>query len=110
MRIVFLHQFDTCYVIILFLGYVYKHKVLQLNTHTHPLFQIKLKGYGLQHRSFFTYKGDFLLNIAVLKIVALDGLVRPVQLPGDPKVGEDDGQAGEECAENRQSHDEGGVV
>lgn len=89
---------------------MYKHKVLQLNTHTHPLFQIKLKGYGLQHRSFFTYKGDLLLNIAVLKIVALDGLVRPVQLPGDPKVGEDDGQAGEECAENRQSHDEGGMV
>lgn len=45
-----------------------------------------------------------------MKIIALDGLVRPVQLLGDAKIGAEDDQTGEECAEYRQSHDEGGVV
>lgn len=59
---------------------------------------------------FYTYECDFLLNIAVLKIIALDGLVSSVQLPGDSKIGEENGKTGEECAEYRQGHDEGGVV
>lgn len=58
----------------------------------------------------YTHKSDFLLNIAVLKVVVLDGLVGPVQLPGNTKIGEEEDHTGEECAEYRQSHDEGGVV
>lgn len=42
--------------------------------------------------------------------MALDGLVGLVQLPGDAKIGAQDDQTGEECAEYGQSHDEGGVV
>lgn len=45
-----------------------------------------------------------------MKIVALDGLVGPVQLPGNTKIGEEDDQTGKECTENRHGHDEGGVV
>lgn len=33
-----------------------------------------------------------------------------MQLPGDAKIGAQDDQTGEECAEYGQSHDEGGVV
>ncbi len=65
---------------------------------------------SIQHWLPFTYKGDFLLNIAILKIIALEGLVGPVQLPGNTKIGEEDDQTREERAEYRQSYDEGGVV
>lgn len=65
---------------------------------------------SVQHRLSYTYKSDFLFNIAILKIVVLDGLVDSVQLPRNTKVGEDDDQTGQECAEYRQSHDEGCVV
>lgn len=33
-----------------------------------------------------------------------------MQLPGDAKVSGEDDQTGEECAEHRESHDEGRVV
>lgn len=56
------------------------------------------------------YQGDFPLNVSTLEVLALDGLVRPVQLPGDAKVGAEDDGAGQKGAERGQSHDEGGVV
>lgn len=65
---------------------------------------------SMWRRLFHTYKSDFLLNISTLKIFALDRLVGPVQLPGNTKIGEEDDQTGEECAENGQSHNKGGVV
>lgn len=45
-----------------------------------------------------------------MEVLALDGLVRPVQLPGDAEVGAEDDGAGQEGAERGQGHDEGGVV
>lgn len=71
---------------------------------------IPISGRKVKRWSSYTYESDFLLNIAILKAAALDGLVGPVQLPGDTKIGEEDDQTGEERAEYRQSHDEGGVV
>lgn len=62
------------------------------------------------HSLVSTYESDFPLNIPTLKICALDGLVGSVQLPGDAKIGAEDDQTGEEGAEYRQGHDEGGVV
>lgn len=65
---------------------------------------------SIQHGLSYTYQRNFLLNIAILKIIALDRLVGSVQLPGNPKISEDNDKAGQECAEYRQSQDEGGVV
>lgn len=57
-----------------------------------------------------TYRSDFLLNVSILEATALYGLVGPVQLPGNAEIGDQDDKTGEECAEYRQSHNEGGVV
>lgn len=78
-----------------------------------PLFQSVKNTEGtvsIQHGSSGTYESDFLLHVSIMKIIALDRLVCPVQLPGNTKVGEEDDQTGEECTEYRQSHNEGGVV
>lgn len=61
-------------------------------------------------QSPYTYESNFPFNVAILKIISLDGLVGPVQLPGDTKISEENDQAGEDCAQYRQSHDESGVV
>lgn len=57
-----------------------------------------------------TYKSNSPLNVGVLNIAALDGLVSPVQLPGDAKISGDDDQIGQESTEHRQSRDEGGII
>jgi len=58
----------------------------------------------------YTHKGDPSFYVAVSEVVVLDGPVGFVQLPGDARVGEEEEQAGDEGAEDRQGHDEGGVV
>lgn len=45
-----------------------------------------------------------------MEVLTLDGLVRPVQLPGNAEVGAEDDRTGQEGAERGQSHDEGGMV
>lgn len=58
----------------------------------------------------YTYEGELPLHVAVAEVVVLHGLAGLVQLPGDARVGEEEKQAGDEGAEDRQGHDEGGVV
>ena len=58
----------------------------------------------------YTYEGDPPLYVAVVEVAFPHGAVRPVQLPGDGRVGEEEEQAGDEGAEQGHGHDEAGVV
>lgn len=63
-----------------------------------------------QQINVHTHQSDLPLDVSVVEVAALDGLVGLVEFPGYAEIGEEDDKAGDEGAEDRQRHDEGGTA